>query len=70
MTQTHMQGKAPSSPDASSLEELPADIVHLLQILARIEARRQAKLRAERRARTQMTSPRECERLMVKERVP
>lgn len=52
MTQVYRQGKAGSSARVPSSEELPVDILQLLQVLARIEARRQAKLRQERKEET------------------
>jgi hypothetical protein len=57
MTQAQIQGKPHSSTRVSSVEELPIEIIQLLQVLARIEARRQAKLRAEQKAREHAPCP-------------
>ena len=49
MTQAQVKVKGRSSTATSLIDGLPLEIVHLLDVLARIEARRQAKLRASRK---------------------
>ncbi|MFL5626762.1 MAG: hypothetical protein ACJ788_14355 [Ktedonobacteraceae bacterium] len=49
MTQTQVKVRERSLSSSPSVETLPLEIVQLLDVLARIEARRQAKLRTTRK---------------------
>lgn len=50
MAQGQLQTKRSTSSVSSSTQSLPLEIVQLLNVLARIEARRQSKLRASQKA--------------------
>lgn len=48
-TQVKVKGRSLSTTATASIEVIPLEIIQLLDVLARIEVRRQAKLRASRK---------------------